>query len=225
MFLKVVLMGTLVIWVGSASNSSTAQDEINMKEYAELEQIFLHLFSATHERRIFEDLEILDRQVDDINRLAKEHREKGLRMARDRDKLELENQKIQDQTERLNHRRQVIMPKFYGNQQKLFAETLKKVEDILLEHQFKRLMQIGVQKRLAMVHLGDPFGVFIELAKTLELSKTEKEEFLQTVTQMKQELESEREKLYRQTQEDIIRSLPPEARKKAKELIGNIYID
>lgn len=201
-------------------NSANSQADVDPEDRAEKRYMVLYLFSAVHQKKVFKDLEILDHQIPAIKSLYDRHQQRTAQIS----SLE-RSVKINEipEPELAAERRKELQAELRAAWTKAYYKTIEEADEILLEHQVKRLRQIGVQQRLAKKHKNDKFGIFIELAKELDLTEAEEEKFLKTVNEKRANLEAELEDLYERIDKNIVKSLPLEAREKLRELVGRIY--
>ena len=106
----------------------------------------------------------------------------------------------------------------------LLAQTMKELKSSLLDHQFKRMEQIEVQYRLGMKNkFGDAFGVSLELAAEVGLSKNERKELEEKIAEIRKEYYRETAKLKEKAHEKILKILPKAKREKVEEILGDPY--
>ncbi|MEX2186514.1 MAG: hypothetical protein WD875_06960 [Pirellulales bacterium] len=106
----------------------------------------------------------------------------------------------------------------------LREELAKKIDDVLLPHQKKRLEEISL--RMKMKQRGTSGSlVDTELAKTLDIDDAQKERIRRKANEVQQRLEEEFAKLREEARKEILDELSPAQKRKLEDLIGADFAD
>lgn len=207
-----------------ATSDGYSQSKIDENELKEMHFMISYVFGSLHREKLYKELEILKSQVSKIRKVADQYAHQAATLSNKLNKLRVEARQNENQSAVESELRKVEMQAELGWQE-IYANTLKSINEVLLDHQVKRLKQIGLQKRLSRVHLDDKFGIFIEAASILDLTDEEKKLFIANVHEKKKEYLKKLEELNNQFEKKITKALPAKAQKKLHELIGSIYHD
>jgi len=153
-------------------------------------------------------LELLPDQVDDLKKLQEAERE-SQREAFE----EIRNAGQED--------RAAAFAKFQETQRRAAAETQKKVDNVLLPHQSKRLSQLAMQRRLR----GGISGALTneDIATQLGISSRERDQLTAKVRDAEAALRDQVTKLRNEMQADLLKNLSPEQQAKYADLIGEPF--
>lgn len=118
--------------------------------------------------------------------------------------------------------------KYYETYMKLGAETDKRVEQVLLPHQAKRVRQIALQMRLANSGYGSATAFHSEeIAKELGITPEQVDEFKKREVELRQEIQEKTREFYKKLNEDarekMMSVLTSAQRQKLKELEGDKF--
>lgn len=118
--------------------------------------------------------------------------------------------------------------KYYETYVKFGAETDKRVEEILLPHQAKRIKQIALQMRLGNSGYGSATALNSEdVAKELGITPQQIEEMKKREAELRQEIQEKTREFYKKLNEDsrekLMSVLTPAQRQKLKELEGEKF--
>ena len=107
---------------------------------------------------------------------------------------------------------------------RLASAKTEVVTKTLLPHQLDRLHQVRLRQELHRRNpRAEPFSSTLMLADRLGLSKSEKEELQKATLKAREEYYRDLEKLKQKANERILNSLPAEARKQLRGLVGEDY--
>ena len=189
----------------------SAQVSDELKRRIDLGNKLNQIFDVTKQVKLANELEILDEQIEKLKLLRKDYLEKVTKFQK----------QLDEQTKGLSKEEtRKFTSQFFDKTQ---TSTVKQIEKILLPHQVKRLNQIAIQRRFAVISRGDRFDMLIAISKELKLSKSELESFEKNVKKEKERYEKNVRDLIRKTDMQILKHLPPAARKQLKEMVGEIY--
>lgn len=118
--------------------------------------------------------------------------------------------------------------KYYEMYVKLGAETDKRVEEVLLPHQSKRIRQIGLQMRLANSGYGSAAALNSEdIAKELGITPEQIEELKKREVELRQEIQEKTREFYKklneESREKLMSVLTSAQRQKLKDLEGDKF--
>ena len=127
---------------------------------------------------------------------------------------------IPDQQER--------MKKYQESAKALGEETEKKVQDILLPHQLKRIKQIALQMQLQSAGYGAAAAFSSDqLAEELNITDEQKTQLQEKQKEVAKEMQEKTQAFYKQLQEEsrekVLAVLTPAQRKKLEELLGEKF--
>ncbi len=127
---------------------------------------------------------------------------------------------IADQQER--------MKKYQESAKALGDETEKKVGEILLPHQMKRIRQIALQMRMQSIGYGGAGAITADdVAQELELSDDQKSKFRDQEKLVQEEIRKKTQEFYKQLQQEsrdkLLEVLTPAQKKKLDDLIGEKF--
>jgi Spy/CpxP family protein refolding chaperone len=103
-------------------------------------------------------------------------------------------------------------------------ELAKEVENVLLPHQRRRLDEISLRMKMRQRGTSGSL-VDTELAKTLDISDSQKERIRERAAKVQKELEEKIAKLREEAREEILDELSPEQQRKLKDLLGKDFDD
>ncbi|MEX2185976.1 MAG: hypothetical protein WD875_04240, partial [Pirellulales bacterium] len=111
---------------------------------------------------------------------------------------------------------------------KLADDTDKRVSDILLPHQVRRLRQIALQMKLNSTGYGSSAGLANgEVADELGLTEAQKKRLKEKEQQLRVEIQRKTQEFYKQLREDareeLLSVLTEQQRRKLNELIGDEF--
>jgi SpoVK/Ycf46/Vps4 family AAA+-type ATPase len=118
--------------------------------------------------------------------------------------------------------------KYYDMYIKLGAETDKRVEEVLLPHQAKRIRQITLQMKLASSGYGSAAALNSEdLAKELGITPEQLEELKKREAEIRQEIQEKTREFYKklneESREKLMSVLTSAQRQKLKDLEGDKF--
>jgi hypothetical protein len=127
---------------------------------------------------------------------------------------------IPDQQER--------MKKYHESAKALGEETEKKVQDILLPHQLKRIKQIALQMQLQSAGYGAASAFSSDqLAEELKITDEQKTQLQEKQKEVMKEMQEKTQAFYKQLQEEsrekVLGVLTPAQRKKLEEMLGEKF--
>lgn len=118
------------------------------------------------------------------------------------------------------------MKKYTEASQALGAETEKKVQEILLPHQIRRIKQIALQMQMQSVGYGGG-GLQGQLADDLKITDAQKTQLQDKQKEVQKEMQEKTQAFYKQLQDEsrekLLSVLTPEQREKLKELLGEKF--
>lgn len=119
------------------------------------------------------------------------------------------------------------MKKYQESAKALGEETEKKVQEILLPHQLRRIKQIALQMQLQSVGYGGGGLQVGSLADDLKITDEQKAQLQEKQKEVQKEMQEKTQAFYKQLQEEsrekLFSVLTPEQRKKLDELIGEKF--
>lgn len=119
------------------------------------------------------------------------------------------------------------MKKYNESAKALGEETEKKVQEILLPHQLRRIKQIALQMQLQSMGYGGGGLASGQLADELKITDEQKTQLQEKQKEVQKEMQEKTQAFYKQLQEEsrekLFSVLTPEQRKKLDELIGEKF--
>ena len=119
------------------------------------------------------------------------------------------------------------MKKYNESAKTLGEETEKKVQDILLPHQVKRIKQIALQMQLQSAGYGGAAAFQNELAEELKITDEQKTQLQEKQKEVAKEMQEKTQAFYKQLQEEsrekLLSVLTPAQRRKLEELTGEKF--
>lgn len=102
----------------------------------------------------------------------------------------------------------------------LITKTNSELQESLLPHQYKRLDQLVVQKIIMEKSRGRAGSPFQFIISELGLSSSEEAECKKKIDEIEEEFKTAQEELRKKFGEKVLAAVPPEARKRLKDLLG-----
>lgn len=186
------------------------------------EMLLQQLVSITQNPRLRDELEIIDKQTNELAEVLREYQQERQQfMSENRKDMELAQQAAR---EGMGEVAQEMMRELQSEMREKSAAHFKRVNKILLPHQIKRIRQIALQMMLKHASgSGDEFGMPLALADHLGLSQKEKETLKQTIEDARREFAEELEALKDSSRNKILKAIPAEKRKEYHALIGDLF--
>lgn len=175
-----------------------------------------HTISALFSPAVLQSLELVDGQKAQIDEVLKEIKEFHQGLSDEMAEFRASGASNSD-IERLRD-------KMIKQLDKRKTSSMKKINQVLLPHQNKRLKQLTVQVMMqqtakqAKVESG---LLTPPMLKYLEIDKEQEDELRKKVTELRRELTEKIKKLNEEARDKLIKQLKPEQRKKYKELVGD----
>jgi hypothetical protein len=187
------------------------------------DQMLLQQFMLiTQNKDLMDDLEIIDDQRKDIEKVMQEYQRQQQKYMSTNMKRQQEIQKLYaaGQHEKAMQRGMDLQEQNLNS----IDDHMDLLKEILLPHQMKRLKQISRQQsaKIQTEYYGF-IGLPLAVADELELSAAEKKKLLAATKEADKQLRAELEKLSAKMTEKVLDALPREKREKYKELVGELY--
>lgn len=165
-------------------------------------------FGLLTDKKVQEELELVDDQIEELEDLQKEA------MQEIRDMFSEMQDSGGDRREAFRNIREKMQERM-----KPYEE---RVNDVLLPHQQTRLKQLGYQSSGRFSGAG---GVFDNqaLLDDLDISDKQRDELKEAVEKAREKLQKEYKKLVKDAEDDILKVLDSDQRKKFKELVGDSF--
>ncbi|MCP4079330.1 MAG: hypothetical protein GY819_01575 [Planctomycetaceae bacterium] len=165
-------------------------------------------FGLLTDKKVQEELELVDDQIEELEDLQKEA------MQEIRDMFSEMQDSGGDRREAFRNIREKMQERM-----KPYEE---RVNDVLLPHQQTRLKQLGYQSSGRFSGAG---GVFDNqaLLDDLDISDKQRDELKEAVEKAREKLQKEYQKLVKDAEDDILKVLDSDQRKKFKELVGDSF--
>ena len=165
-------------------------------------------FGLLTDKKVQEELELVDDQIEELEDLQKEA------MQEIRDMFSEMQDSGGDRREAFRNIREKMQERM-----KPYEE---RVNDVLLPHQQTRLKQLGYQSSGRFSGAG---GVFDNqaLLDDLDISDKQRDELKEAVEKAREKLQKEYKKLVEDAEDDILKVLDSDQRKKFKELVGDSF--
>ena len=165
-------------------------------------------FGLLTDKKVQEELELVDDQIEELEELQKEA------MQEIRDMFSEMQDSGGDRREAFRNIREKMQERM-----KPYEE---RVNDVLLPHQQTRLKQLGYQSSGRFSGAG---GVFDNqaLLDDLDISDKQRDELKEAVEKAREKLQKEYKKLVKDAEDDILKVLDSDQRKKFKELVGDSF--
>jgi hypothetical protein len=154
-------------------------------------------------QEVRKELELLDDQVQKLEKLAESRRENMKQMFSGIENVPRE--------ERFQKMRELF--------QKAQQETEREIGRILLPHQMKRLKQLSLQLRLR----GGTAAVLNDRAQELGLTAEQKEKLREKSAELEEQVQKKYLELRKQKQVELLKTLTPAQQAKWKDLVGEPF--
>ena len=165
-------------------------------------------FGLLADQKVQAELELVDDQIEELEEIQKE----AMQVIRDMfSEMQDSGGDRREAFRNIREKMQEKMKPFEG-----------RVDDVLLPHQQTRLKQLSYQSTGRFSGAG---GVFQneKLLEDLDISDKQKEELEEAVEKAREKLQKEYKELVKKAENDILKVLDSDQRKKYKELVGDSF--
>lgn len=165
-------------------------------------------FGLLADQKVQAELELVDDQIEELEEIQKE----AMQVIRDMfSEMQDSGGDRREAFRNIREKMQEKMKPFEG-----------RLNDVLLPHQQTRLKQLGYQ---STGRFGGAGGVFQndKLLEDLDISDKQKEELEEAVEKAREKLQKDYKELVKKAENDILKVLDSDQRKKYKELVGDSF--
>ena len=207
----------------STAQSESQKDRIKrQKKYAEIQHVMMRISNITHNQPLREELEIVDDQVKDLQKISQEFQKDLQVFSANHSKEIMQARQLFQAGKRVEATK--LSDRYQEKMFEISSKHFEQIEKKLLPHQVSRIRQISRQETLKhMSGFKDEFGIVYALADEIGLSPTEKKKLRTAIEKARSKYYSELVKLKEKTHREILKSIPANNRDKVRELVGDFY--
>lgn len=188
----------------------------------ETQYLTMQLSQLSYNKDLQKELEIVGDQAEAVKKLAQSFQQKQMAFHTENRETMAQIHKLMKDGEHSEARE--LGEKIQDQSKSLSDERMEQLNEILLPHQTKRLLQIAMQRRIkSMNPFNDEFGIPAALADEIGLSKKEKARLMETIEAARKKYYEELETLKKEANEKIMNSLSIEQREKMRDILGDAY--
>ena len=197
----------VLILLACSLQANCSAQSVDQRRWIE-ENMVRNVFDLAKNSTVRRELEIADFQLQELTKLKAEYI-KGL-------------ERLSEETRSFSKREaERARTKIW---EEIHDSTIKKLDEILLPHQFQRLKQIAKQGPIRIGAKGDRFKMYVIMARQLGLSEKEIKLFEEKVAKEKIQYQKKLANLAKETDQAVFQHLPAKTRARLNEAFGEIYL-